>query len=60
MMRTLMLAFMAAFAACVLAWFVMPATVYVEDALGILLLVFALTATAVVVVRRVLISGRKA
>jgi hypothetical protein len=43
----------AALMACVVAWFAIPASTYVEDAMGILLLVFGLTAVAVAVAHHI-------
>ncbi|MDC8760671.1 hypothetical protein [Janthinobacterium fluminis] len=40
MIRSLLAAVAAAFFSCVLVWFVIPASTYVENALGILFLVF--------------------
>lgn len=59
MIRSLLLAFAIALLASVVAWFVIPASTYVENALGILMLVFAVTAVAVLIVHRILVWQRK-
>jgi hypothetical protein len=59
MIRSLLLAFTIALLASVVAWFVIPASTYVENALGILMLVFAVTAVAVLIVHRILVWQRK-
>lgn len=52
MIRTILIAVAVAFAATVGAWFIIPASTYVEDALGILMLVFMTALALVFVVRR--------
>lgn len=59
MIRSIVLALAIALAASVLAWFIIPASTYVEDALGILMLVFAVTAVIVVITHRVFVFRTK-
>lgn len=59
MIRSLLLGLAVALMASVVTWFAIPASTYVEDALGILMLVFIVTAVSVVVAHRVIVWRRK-
>lgn len=59
MIRSVLTGLAAALAASVLAWFSIPESTYVEDALGILLLVFCVTTAAATVTHHYLTRTRK-
>lgn len=52
MIRSLAIAIAAACIATVCAWFIIPASTYIENALGIIMLVFSITTITVLVIRR--------
>jgi hypothetical protein len=52
MIRTLLAGLLCALVSTAVAWFLVPASTYVEDALGILMLVFAVTGIAGMVAYR--------
>ena len=54
MIRTLLIGICMAVGVTVIAWFVIPASTYVEDALGILMATFVATTAIAVVVQRLL------
>lgn len=59
MIRSVLAGLAAAMAACVVAWFAIPESTYVEDALGILLLVFCTTTAATAVAHHILTRARR-
>ena len=59
MIRSILLGLAIALVASVLAWFIIPASTYVEDALGIIMLVFAVSAVIAVIMHRVAVSRAK-
>jgi len=59
LIRSLLAGLAAALAACVVAWFAIPESTYVEDALGILLLVFGTTTAAIAVVHHLLTRAQR-
>jgi hypothetical protein len=59
MIRSLAIAITAACVATIGAWFIIPASTYIENALGIIMLVFSITAISVLVMHRLYLSKRK-
>jgi hypothetical protein len=59
MIRSLLIAVGVAAFATAVAWFVIPASTYVEDALGILLATFLATAVVAGVMLRIAQPGRR-
>lgn len=57
--RSVLAGLASALAACVVGWFVIPESTYVEDALGILLLVFGTTTAAIAVAHHMLTRARR-
>lgn len=49
MMRAISISILSAICLCIFAWFLLPDHMYVEDALGVLLLVFVLSGVVVFV-----------
>lgn len=59
MIRSLAIAITAACVATVCAWFIIPASTYIENALGIIMLVFFITTISVLVMHRLYLLKRK-
>jgi hypothetical protein len=59
MIRSLLFGLAVALLACVAGWFIIPASTYVEDALGILMLIFGATAVIGAITHYVIGSRRK-
>lgn len=59
MIRSLLIAIATACIATVCAWFIIPASTYIENALGIIMLVFVITTISVLVVHRLYLLKRK-
>lgn len=59
MIRSLAIAIAAACVATVCAWFIIPASTYIENALGIIILVFSITIISVLVMYKLYLMKRK-
>lgn len=58
MIRSLLVAIVTACIATICAWFIIPASTYIENALGIIMLVFSITTISALVLHRLYLSKR--